>query len=110
MARRKAIGKRRELCMDTSVSYIAKPRGAIAFVIKLTAVFLGGRGLSWAEAFRSDPSDIDRPGAGLPPLLLHIRPEEIFDVDLEVVFGVFGEVEGGIQHAPDGDDADEVAD
>ncbi len=26
--------------MDTSVSYIAKPRGAIAFVIKLTVVFL----------------------------------------------------------------------
>ena len=69
MARRKAIGKRRELCMDTSVSYIAKPRGAIAFVIKLTVVFFGRgcRGLSWAEAFRSDPSDIDRPGAGLLP-------------------------------------------
>ena len=68
MAWCKAIGKRRELCMDTTVSYIAKPRGAIAFVIKLTVVFLGGcRGLSWAEAFRSDPSDIDRPGAGLLP-------------------------------------------
>ena len=40
MAWCKTIGKRRELCMDTSVSYIAKPRGAIAFVIKLTAVFL----------------------------------------------------------------------
>ena len=51
MAWCKTIGKRRELCMDTSVSYIAKPRGAIAFVIKLTVVFLGGRGLSWAEAF-----------------------------------------------------------
>ena len=44
MAWCKTIGKRRELCMDTSVSYIAKPRGAIAFVIKLTAVFLGGLG------------------------------------------------------------------
>lgn len=42
MAWCKTIGKRRELCMDTSVSYIAKPRGAIAFVIKLTVVFLGG--------------------------------------------------------------------
>ena len=42
--------------------------------------------------------------------LLHVRPEEIFDVELQVVFGVFGQVEGGIQHAPDGDDADEVAD
>ena len=35
-----SIGKRRELCMDTSVSYIAKPRGAIAFVIKMAVVFL----------------------------------------------------------------------
>ena len=26
--------------MDTSVSYIAKPRGAIAFVIKMAVVFL----------------------------------------------------------------------
>ena len=40
MVRRKTIGKRRELCMDTSVSYIAKPRGAIAFVIKMAVVFL----------------------------------------------------------------------
>ena len=40
MAWCKTIGKRRELCLDTSVSYIAKPRGAIAFVIKLTVVFL----------------------------------------------------------------------
>lgn len=50
------------------------------------------------------------PGAGLLSLLLHVRTEEILYVDLQVVFGVLGEVEGGIQHAPDGDDADEVAD
>lgn len=67
MAWCKTIGKRRELCMDTSVSYIAKPRGAIAFVIKLTVFFLGGLGALLGEAFRSDPSDIDRPGAGLLP-------------------------------------------
>jgi len=67
MAWCKTIGKRRELCMDTSVSYIAKPRGAIAFVIKGRSFSSGGWGFSWAEAFRSDPSDIDRPGAGLLP-------------------------------------------
>ncbi len=47
MAWCKTIGKRRELCMDTSVSYIAKPRGAIAFVIKPAAVFFEGQRLSW---------------------------------------------------------------
>ena len=51
MARRKAIGKRRELCMDTSVSYIAKPRGAIAFVIKLTVFFLGRLGALLGRGF-----------------------------------------------------------
>ncbi len=33
--------------MDTSVSYIAKPRGAIAFVIKPAVVFFEGQRLSW---------------------------------------------------------------
>ena len=51
MAWCKTIGKRRELCMDTSVSYIAKPRGAIAFVIKLTVVFLGGPGALLGRGF-----------------------------------------------------------
>ena len=37
--------------MDTSVSYIAKPRGAIAFVIKLTVFFIGGLGALLGRGF-----------------------------------------------------------
>ena len=96
--------------MDTSVSYIAKPHGAIAFVIKLTVFFLGGRGALLDRGFSIGSFWHRSPGRLSPPLLFHVWAEEIFDVDLQVVFGVLGQVKGGIQHAPDGDDADEVAD